>query len=43
MTQISDRHTHPSVEAAPKGSRAKDSAICAAILGGASIAWFGWG
>ncbi len=28
---------------APRGSAAKDYAICAVIFAGAAIAWFGWG
>lgn len=41
MTTIHDRATTHAPERL--GSHAKDAAICAAILGGASIAWFGWG
>lgn len=48
MTDLTTSTTHAHLRTtptgpAPRGSAAKDNAICAAILAGAAIAWFGWG
>lgn len=48
MTDLTTSTTHAHLRTtptgpSPRGSAAKDNALCAAILAGAAIAWFGWG